>query len=133
MVAVGLWAVQSGRTAVWALPTIFPLAMIVGALLSRATVPLPAIESMIAVSVISLGMAVALGIRLPLLVSSVLIALFAIFHGYAHFVEAPSGVASMTYAGGFVIATVMLHACGIFGGMWMAGRRTAIPASPSPC
>jgi urease accessory protein len=123
MIAVGLWAVQLGRAAVWALPATFPLAMVGGALLARAAVPLPAIEAMIALSVMAMGTAVALGVRLPLVVSSMLIALFAIFHGYAHAVEGPSGVASLAYATGFVVATVTLHACGIIGGMLMAGQR----------
>jgi urease accessory protein len=116
MIAVGLWAVQSGRAATWLLPITFPLAMIVGALLARANFPLPSLETMIAVSVMLMGAAVAAGLRLPLLASSALVAFFAIFHGYAHFIEGPAGDSSPAYGAGFVSATVLLHACGIAGG-----------------
>jgi urease accessory protein len=115
MLAVGLWAVRLGRAAVWTLPVVFPFAMVGGALLGLSGVVLPGIEPMIAISVIVLGVLVALGANLPVMASALLVAVFAIFHGYAHASEAPSSQIG-AFAGGFVAATMMLHGIGILAG-----------------
>ena len=50
---------------------------------------------------------------------------FAIFHGHAHGTELPESANAMTYAVGFVIATGLLHLCGIAFGLlvrWPWGR-----------
>jgi urease accessory protein len=55
----------------------------------------------------------------------VLVAAFAIFHGYAHGVELPVGADAIAFSMGFVIATGMLHLFGIaFGALshWRSGR-----------
>jgi len=119
MIAVGLWAVRLGSRAVWTLPIVFPLAMLFGAALGANGIGLPAIEPMIAISVIVLGALVAAGMRMPLVASAVLVGVFAIFHGYAHAIEAPSSQIG-AYAAGFVSATVALHALGIAAGILLA-------------
>src|SRR5262245_12306479 len=58
MVAVGLWATQLGRPALWVLPLTFPAVMAVGAALGAADVALPWVEAGIAASVLVLGAAV---------------------------------------------------------------------------
>lgn len=118
MFAVGVWAVRLGRLAVWTLPAVFPVAMIVGALLAVQGIVLPAIEPMIALSVMVLGLLVAMGMRMPTLASAVLVGLFAIFHGYAHASEAPASATMMPFALGFVAATIVLHLAGIAVGSW---------------
>ncbi|HET6220748.1 MAG TPA: HupE/UreJ family protein, partial [Dongiaceae bacterium] len=45
MVAVGIWAAQNGRLALWLLPVAFPLAMMAGGLLALAGVPVPGVET----------------------------------------------------------------------------------------
>ena len=42
-----------------------------------------------------------------------LVGLFATFHGHAHGAEMPESTSGLEYAAGFVIATAMLHVCGI--------------------
>ncbi len=123
MLAVGLWAVRLGRVATWALPVVFPLMMIAGATLALQGIALPAIEFMIAVSVIVLGGLVAAGFRLPLTASAALVAVFALFHGYAHATEAPSSQFG-AYAMGFVVATLILHGLGIVTGSLLTRRDT---------
>ena len=110
MFAVGLWAARLGRGAMWTLPAVFAFAMVIGAVLALSSIVLPAIEPMIAISVIALGTLVAAGVRLSLLAGALLVAAFAVFHGYAHATEAPSAGATASYALGFVSATVVLHA-----------------------
>ena len=120
MIAVGLWAAQLGRTAMWVLPAAFPAAMLLGAGFGLAGVDLPLIEPMIAVSVMLLGVAVASGLRLPIAMSAVLIAFFAVFHGYAHAIEAPAGGTFAGYATGFIVVTMLLHVLGVRIGMSLA-------------
>lgn len=113
MIAVGLWGAQLGRPAVAVLPVAFPLAMAVGAFLGFSGVELSAVEVRIALSAILLGLAVMLEARLPLWMALLLVAGFAIFHGYAHGTELPAGESGLQYSIGFVLSTGLLHAVGI--------------------
>ena len=54
MMAVGVWGAQLGPPAVWLLPVTFPMVMACGDMLALMGVPLPGIESGIAVSAIAL-------------------------------------------------------------------------------
>ena len=60
MMAVGLWASQLGRPALWLLPLTFPVVMIAGALMGWSGVALPWIEAGIVATVIALGAVIAL-------------------------------------------------------------------------
>lgn len=113
MIAVGLWGAQLGRPAVAVLPIAFPLAMAAGAFLGFSHIELPAVEICIALSAILLGLAVLLEARLPLWTALLLVAGFAIFHGYAHGTELPEGEDGLRYSIGFVLSTGTLHAVGI--------------------
>jgi urease accessory protein len=113
MVAVGLWASQLGGRALWLLPLTFPVVMAAGAALGFGGVPLPWVEIGITASVLVLGAAVALTLRPSLAVSLPLIGLFAALHGYSHGVELPANASALTYAAGFVAATLVLHLAGI--------------------
>jgi urease accessory protein len=125
MVAVGLWGAFLGAPAIWLLPVVFPLVMAFGGALGILGVPIPGIEIGIAVSAVVLGLMVALAARPPLWVAAVLVGGFAIFHGHAHGAELPPGADAVAYSVGFVVATGMLHLCGIAFGLltrWPAGR-----------
>jgi urease accessory protein len=125
MVAVGLWGAFLGRPAIWVLPVVFPLVMAFGGVLGLLGVPLPGVEIGIAVSAIVLGTMVALAARPPLPVAAVIVAAFAIFHGHAHGTELPDAANPLVFSLGFVIATGLLHVCGISFGLlvrWPAGR-----------
>ena len=124
MVAVGLWGAFLGAPAIWLLPIVFPLVMALGGILGIIGVPLPGVEIGIAVSAVALGLMVALAVRPHLAVAAVLVGAFAIFHGYAHGAELPDGSNAVAYSAGFVIATGLLHLCGIAIGLltrWPAG------------
>jgi urease accessory protein len=71
------------------------------------------VETGIALSVIVLGLAVALRIGLPTLAAMALVGVFAIFHGHAHGAEMPLGTSGFAYAVGFMLATALLHGAGI--------------------
>ena len=59
-----------------------------------------------------LGVVVALALRLPLGVCAALVGVFGICHGHAHGGEIGSA-GELSYAGGFVLATALLHAAGL--------------------
>jgi urease accessory protein len=125
MVAVGLWGAFLGAPAIWLLPVVFPLVMAFGGVGGILGLPLPHVELGIAVSAIVLGLMVALAARPRLVLAALLVGAFAIFHGYAHGVELPGGADPVAYSVGFVLATGLLHLCGIAFGLlarWPAGR-----------
>jgi urease accessory protein len=131
MVAVGLWGAQLGAPAMWLLPVTFPMVMALGGFLSLLGVPLPAVEMGIAVSAIVLGLMVLVEAHPPLWAAGIIVAFFAVFHGYAHGTELPPGANGLLYSAGFVIATGCLHAVGITIGLihrWPMGR-TALRAA----
>jgi urease accessory protein len=121
MMAVGLYAALLGGRALWLVPATFVGVMAVGGTLGMAGLALPFGEIGIAFSVIALGLAVALRIRLPVLIAMALTGLFAIFHGHAHGAEMPDASSGLTYAAGFMLATALLHGVGIALGLG-AGR-----------
>ena len=117
MVAVGLWAVQLGKRALWLLPLSFVSAMAAGAALGMSGVRLPFVEPAILASVTGLGAVIAFAARLPLGASAAAVAVAALFHGQAHGSEMPAGTAGFQTVFGFIIATALLHACGVVGGL----------------
>jgi len=113
MVSVGLWGAFLGRPLIFALPVIFPAVMVAGAVMGMLGVPLPPVEIGIALSVTVLGGCIALSVKAPVWVASLIVAIFAIFHGYAHGKELPSAADPVGYSLGFVLATGSLHVLGI--------------------
>ena len=125
MVAVGLWGAQLGAPAIWVLPIAFPLIMALGGVLGVIGVPVPNVEIGIALSGVVLGLMVAFAVRPPLWLAMLLVAAFAIFHGHAHGSALPAFGVPILYASGFVIATGLLHLCGILIGAtnrWQGGE-----------
>lgn len=120
MVAVGIWGAFLGAPLVVMLPVLFPAVMAIGGLLGMLAVPIPSVEVGIAVSVIVLGIAIAAAYRAPVWAACSLIAIFAIFHGYAHGAELPSAADPIGYSAGFVLSTGLLHIAGILIGMAIA-------------
>jgi urease accessory protein len=78
------------------------------------------VEAVIALSVVTLGAVVALGLRFPVAAGMAMIGGFAIFHGYAHGAEMPAGAGAAPYAAGFVGATILLHLAGLAAGLAVA-------------
>ncbi len=113
MVAVGLWGAFLGKPAIWLLPVVFPLVMAFGGALGVAGVPIPFIETGIALSGIVLGLVVLFAVRPPIWVAAIIVGAFAIFHGHAHGTELPNAANPLIYGIGFVIGTGLLHLAGI--------------------
>jgi urease accessory protein len=112
MLAVGLWAVQLGGRAIWRVPLAFMAMMALGCSLALGGLALPAVETGIAVSVLVLGLLIALAARFPLAAGMLLAGAFALFHGHAHGQELPQAASAFLYSTGFLLATGVLHATG---------------------
>lgn len=113
MLAIGIWAAQHKRRAVWMLPAMFLAMMGLGAVLAVAGMHFPGAEAGIAGSLAMLGLLIAFAVRLPILASAGLVSLFALLHGYAHGIESPPGASIALYGAGFMLATGILHLVGI--------------------
>lgn len=118
---------NAGTLALLAVPLTFVTLMLIGAALGLAGATLPAVEPMIAASLLVVGLLVALRARLPLAAGMALVGGFALFHGYAHGAELPATAGALpgvaAYVGGFAVATMGLHIAGI--GVGAALRRHA--------
>ena len=111
MLAVGLWSATASRR-IWLAPLSFVSVLLIGAWLAMNGLVLPAVEPMIAASVLVLGLLVMARVRLPDSLSAVLVGSFALFHGAAHGVEFGTTAA----LSGMAIATALLHGVGIMAG-----------------
>jgi len=111
MVALGIWSALATKR-IWVAPLAFASALLIGAVLGLAGFALPAIEPMIAASVLVLGLLVATNARLPLAAGALLAAGFALFHGVAHGAELAGPQAAWSLIG-MVSATALLHGAGL--------------------
>ena len=123
MIGVGMWAafLAARKTSTALLvPTAFVAMMAAGAAAGFAGIKLPLVEAAILASVFVFGGLVLGAIRLPAAAAMAVAGLFAIFHGYAHALEAPVNGAG-AYILGFLAATTLLQAVGLGLG-WVALR-----------
>jgi len=97
--------------------------MVLCGALGMAGLSMPLVEQGIVASVIVIGLAAALAVRPSLAVGMGLAALAGLFHGHAHGTEIPAAASGLAYAGGFTLATVLLHGAGL-GLTVIAGRMT---------
>jgi urease accessory protein len=126
MVAVGLWSAliaRGARDVLWA-PLGFAAMLLVGAGMGLAGVQVPAVEPMIAASLLVIGLLVVTRLRLPGPVAAAVVGAFAVFHGVAHGHELAGDHGAGLAIAGMVLATALLHAGGIAIG-WALRRRTA--------
>lgn len=125
MLAVGLWSSLSslGARRVWVAPASFAALLLVGALLATAGLVVPAVEPMIAASLVVIGLLLASRCQLPAGAAAALVGGFALFHGAAHGAELGAGAA----LAGMVISTAALHLAGITLGRALQRRGGLLP------
>lgn len=122
MVAVGVFAAHRGGRALWLVPLSFVAVMTLAGSAGMAGIGVPFVELGIGLSIVVLGLVVALQLNPPTVVAMALVGFFAIFHGHAHGAEMPETASGLAYAAGFVGATALLHAIGI--GLGLAVGKT---------
>ncbi|MEO3471579.1 HupE/UreJ family protein [Roseomonas sp. CAU 1739] len=126
MLAIGLWAAQSGLARAWTLPAAFLAGMAAGIGLGLLTT-LPAwIEPGVAATVLVLGLVVALAVPMRAAVALSLAAGFGLLHGAAHGGEI-GGLVLLT-AAGMLAASAVLHAAGFAMGRVATGRAAVLRA-----
>ena len=127
MIGVGMWAwllAASKRSAMFLVPGAFLGMMAIGAAARFAGIKLPLVEAAILASVFLLGGLVLAAVQLPSAAAMVIVGLFAVFHGYAHAIEAPA-VGPGGYILSFLVATAILNAAGLGMG-WLAQRLVGV-------
>jgi urease accessory protein len=113
MISVGFFAYTLGGRALLLVPAAFVAMMAAGGALGIAGVLVPFVELGIGLSIIVIGMAAALGRKMPTAAAMALVGAFAVFHGVAHGAEMPQDSSGLAYGLGFMLATALLHAAGI--------------------
>ncbi|MGV8804670.1 MAG: HupE/UreJ family protein [Polaromonas sp.] len=116
MVSVGLWSALAARRAGPALlwgPAGFAGMLLVGALLGLRGLQVPAVEAMIAASLVVTGLLVVSRLQLPGVAAALLVGVFAVFHGLAHGYELAGSANALQTLAGMLTATVLLHAAGL--------------------
>ena len=130
MVAVGLWALQLGRGALFLVPAAFVAVMAAAGSFGYLGLVPPGVEAAILASLVVIGGAVALSLRLHIVAAMLVVGVFAAAHGVAHGTELPAAAGALGYTLGFVVATAALHAVGIAIGLISArhfsGRATRL-------
>ena len=126
MLAVGLWSALSATSArrIWLAPVPFVGMLLVGALLGLNGLALPAVEPMIAASLLVMGLLVATRAKLPLAVTAGVVGVFAVFHGIAHGTELAGGGNGFAPLLGMLVATIALHLAGV--GLGLALRSHSV-------
>lgn len=119
MVAVGVWAYQLGGRATWLVPASFMGLMVVAGGAGMVNIGLPMVEIGIAMSVLVLGFLIAFSVRVTPAIGAAIVALFALFHGYAHGAEMPLMGSAWQYGIGFIVSTAALHGVGLVLGKGM--------------
>jgi urease accessory protein len=113
MLSVGILSAQIGGRAIWTVPATFVSVMAVGGILGLIDIGLTATEVGIAVSLVILGLVIALERRISIRVAMIGVGFFAIFHGYAHGTEVPDTAEPFLYALGFLVGTALIHIAGV--------------------
>lgn len=129
MISVGFFAYMLGGRALLLVPAAFVAMMAAGGALGMAGAPVPFVELGIGLSIMVIGMAAALGRRMPTASAMALVGIFAVFHGAAHGAEMPQDSSGLAYAAGFMLATALLHGAGIAACFAAARLSGGLPAA----
>lgn len=115
MLSVGIVSAIIGGRAIWGVPATFVTFMAIGGLLGWGRVGFSTgiVETGIALSVLLLGLLIALYRPLPAVYVAIPVAFFGTMHGYAHGAEIPSIADPVLYALGFMSGTIVIHLVGV--------------------
>ena len=130
MLAVGLWSALTARRAgtdlLWG-PLGFAGLLLVGAVVGLQGTAIPAVEPMIAASLLVTGLLVVSSLYLPGLAAALLVGGFAVFHGVAHGVELAGSASALQTLAGMLGATMLLHAAGLCLGWALRSTSVWVP------
>ncbi len=127
MIGVGLFAATLGGRARWQLPTTFVavMALAATAVMTGLVGGSPA-EHLLALSLLVIGLPIALALKPSLPSALALVAVCAAVHGHAHAVELPAtAMAAPYHLAGMLLSTALLHAVGACAGLALGSRSAA--------
>ena len=115
MVSVGIISAQIGGRAIWTVPSIFVILMIIGGLFGFSLIveEFYFVEIGIVFSVIFLGFGISIQNKIPAKLVLIFVATFGLFHGIAHGLEVPAAANPVLFILGFIIGTTTLHLLGV--------------------
>tara|TARA_B100001123_G_C15073349_1_gene932506 strand:- start:248 stop:862 length:615 start_codon:yes stop_codon:yes gene_type:complete len=141
MVSVGIISAQIGGRAIWTIPTTFVFIMIIGGIIGiyaelnqiSQSLKLINIENQIffadflfmiieigiLISVIALGLIIAIEKILSVQLIITAVGIFGFFHGSAHGLEMPQAINPIFFALGFAVGTSILHIFGLIIGHYL--------------
>jgi urease accessory protein len=116
-IAVGLIAAQLGGKALWAIPGIFSVSVLLGGILNIMGVPIPLAEYGILASIAVFGGLLAWGSRLSILLTLCVIAVFASCHGSALIVSDGNLRNMPLFIAGCLFSALLLQGVGMAAGI----------------
>lgn len=129
MASVGIVSAILGRGAIWIMPAAFVMAMAAGGIAGLNAVELPRTETLIAISLVTLGLGIAAaqvvsasGKSLPVWLFALAVVFFGVAHGNAHGLEVPRAASPTMFAVGFLVSTSALHIAGVGLGLLSSKR-----------
>jgi len=126
LIAAGLLAWRMGGLAQIGIALAFPVLLAMGALLGLAGLQLAITEVMIMLSIAVLGL-LALKPQRQLPVATIcLSALFALFHGHAHGLEAADGLAGSAFVAGMTLSSALVIGATLMAAQRIGGRAGAL-------
>ena len=115
MVSVGIISAQISGRAIWTVPSIFVILMIIGGLFGFSLIveEFYFVEIGIIFSVVILGFGISIQNKIPTKLILIFVATFGLFHGIAHGLEVPAAANPVLFILGFIIGTTTLHLLGV--------------------
>ncbi|MEO8388656.1 MAG: HupE/UreJ family protein [Polaromonas sp.] len=130
MVSVGLWSALAARRAgpelLWG-PLGFAGMLLAGAVLGLQGMQIPAVEPMIAASLLVTGLLVVTRWHVPGIAAALIVGVFAVFHGLAHGYELADAPNAWVTLAGMLSATVLLHLTGLGVGWALRSANVWVP------
>lgn len=116
-IAVGLIAAQLGGKALWAIPGVFTVSVLLGGIANIMGIPVPLAEAGILASIAVCGVLLAWGSHLSILLTLCVIAVFASFHGTALIGNENSFQNLPLFIAGCLLSALFLQGIGIAVGL----------------
>ena len=130
MLSVGVWSALAARRAglglLWG-PLGFAVMLLAGAVLGLQGVHVPAVEPVIAASLLLAGLLVISRWHVSGVAAALLVGVFAVFHGLAHGYGLASDSNAALTLSGMMAATLLLHAIGLCAGWALRSANVWVP------
>jgi urease accessory protein len=113
IIGIGILAMQQGGRSVFTLPAIFIGLLLLGCVIGVFQIRIPYADYILSFSVLAIGVSIAASKSIPEVLITLMIAVFAGFHGYAQGSEMPLISKAFPYILGTASTTIVLCIAGI--------------------